>query len=81
MENEAFWSPKPKKAPKLLKKHYLEKVSASRFREVKNLIKPMEIQLFQKSRNAITKPYKNLGQMKENLSKIAKWHPKTLEKH
>ena len=35
MENEAFWSPKPENAPKLLKKHYLEKVFASRFREVK----------------------------------------------
>ena len=34
-ENEAFWSPKPKKGPKVLEKHYLEKVFASRFREVK----------------------------------------------
>ena len=35
MENEAFWSPKTKKASKTLKKHYLEKVFASRSREVK----------------------------------------------
>ena len=57
MENEAFCSPKPKKAPETLKKHYLEKVFASRFREVKNLIKPMENQLFQKSK----KPYVTNG--------------------
>ena len=41
----------------------------------------MENQLFQKSRNAITKPYKNQGQMQEIWSKIAKRHPKTLKKH
>ena len=35
MENEAFWRQKPKKAPKNIEKHYLEKVFASRFREVK----------------------------------------------
>ena len=35
MENEAFWSPKPKKAPEDIEKQYLEKVFASRFREVK----------------------------------------------
>ena len=36
---------------------------------------------FPKSENAIRKPYKNLGQMKEIWSKIAKWPPKTLKKH
>ena len=41
----------------------------------------MENQLSQKSKNAIRKPYENLGQMKEIWSKIAKRHPKTLKKH
>ena len=41
----------------------------------------MEKQLFQKSKTAIIKPYKNLGQMKENWTKMGKWHPKTLKKH
>ena len=41
----------------------------------------MEKQLFQKSKKVITKPYKNLGQMKEIWSKTAKGPPKTLEKH
>ena len=41
----------------------------------------MENQLFQKSKNAIRKPYKNLGQMKEIWSKNAKGPPKTLKKH
>ena len=76
-----FGAQNRKKLPKLLEKHYLEKVSASRFREVKNLIKPMENQLFQKSANAIRKPYENLGQLKEIWSRIAKRPPKTLEKH
>ena len=41
----------------------------------------MENQLFQKSENAIRKPYKNPGQMKEIWSKNAKGPPKTLKKH
>ena len=41
----------------------------------------MEKQLFQKSEKAITKPYKNLGQMKEIWSKNAKGPSKTLKKH
>ena len=41
----------------------------------------MEKQLFQKSKRAIRKPYKKLGQMKEIWSKNAKGPPKTLEKH
>ena len=41
----------------------------------------MENQLFQKSGNAIRKPYKNQGHMREIWSKIAKRLPKTLEKH
>ena len=41
----------------------------------------MENQFFQKSKNVIRKPYKNLGQMKEIGSQIPKRHPKTLKKH
>ena len=41
----------------------------------------MENQLFQKSTNAIRKPYENLGQIEEIWSKIAKRLPKTLKKH
>ena len=41
----------------------------------------MEKPLFQKSKMTIRKPYKNLGQMKEIWSKLAKWPPKPLEKH
>ena len=74
-----FGARAPEKAPKTIENNYLEKVYASPFRDVTNLIKTMENQLFQKSTNAIRKPYKNQCQMKGIWSKIAKWHPKTLK--
>ena len=41
----------------------------------------MEKPLFENAKTAFTKPYKNLGQMKEIWSKIGKWLPKSLKKH
>ena len=41
----------------------------------------MQNPLFQKSQNAIGKPYENQCQMEEIQSKIGKWPPKALEKH
>ena len=82
MENEAFWSPKPKKAPKTIEKALPREGFRIAFpRSEKRLIQPMENQLFQKSSNAFRKPYENLGQMKEIWSKNAKGRPKTLENH
>jgi len=34
MGNEDFWAPFSKNDPKMIKKHYLEKVSATRFQNV-----------------------------------------------
>ena len=41
----------------------------------------MENQFFQQSKNAITKPYKNLGRMKEIWSRMRKRASNSLEKH
>ena len=78
---KAFWSKNAKGHPKTLKKHYLEKVFVSRFREVKKPYKTNGKSTFPEAENAIRKPYENLGQMKEIWSKFAKWPPKTLKKH
>ena len=70
-----------KKLPKTLEKHYLEKVFASRFREVEKPYKTNGKQLFQKSKKAIRKPYKNLRQMNSFGCKNAKRPPRTLKRH
>ena len=57
-----FGAQNRKKIQMLLKKHYLEKVFASRFREVKKPYKTNGKQLFQKSEKAIRKPYKTNGE-------------------
>ena len=57
------WHPKP------LKKHYLEKVFASRLRQVEKPYKTNGKQLFDKSGNAFEIPYKNQCQMHEYWSK------------
>ena len=41
----------------------------------------MEKPLFEKSKKASAKPYKNKGQMEEIWSKNGKWPPKSLKKH
>ena len=41
----------------------------------------MEKPLFEKSKKAYAKPYKNKGQMEEIWSKNGKWPPKSLKKH
>ena len=65
MENEAFWSPKPENAPKTIEKALPREGFRIAFSRSENLIKPMGKQLYQKTRNAIRIPYKNLCQMKE----------------
>ena len=76
-----FGSPKPKKPPKTNGKALPREGFRITFRQVKNLIQPMEKQLFRKSEKAIRKLYENLSQMADFWSKIAKWYPKTLKKH
>ena len=49
MEIQLFWSPNPKKRSKTLKKHYLEKVLQTRFREGR---KPYKTNRKLASRNA-----------------------------
>ena len=62
-EVEAFWSPKPTKGPQPLKKQYLEKVFASRSREVKNHMKPKGSNFF--GRKRYQENLSNPGQMKD----------------
>ena len=61
MENEDFWAQNSKKGPKMIKKHYLEKVSQRVFKTSKNLIKPMENTVLQNAKTRCEKPYKTNG--------------------
>ena len=80
VEYEDFWSRKSKKCPKMIKKHYLEKVFATSFQDVKTLIKPMENKLFQNAKTHGEKPYKTWLKMiisshfRKKCSKISKKH-------
>ena len=80
MESQLFFGQNPKKRSKNIGKALPREGYRIAFSQRENLVKPMEKQLFQKSENANRKPYKNLGQMKEIQSKIAKGPPKTLKK-
>ena len=46
MENEDFWARKSKKGSKMIKKHCLEKVFATRFQTSKTLINPIQNTVF-----------------------------------
>ena len=53
--NEDFWSQKSKKGSKMIKKHYLEKVFGTRFKNVNKPYKPNGKQSFSKCKNALRK--------------------------
>ena len=54
--NDDFGAHFSKIALKMIKKHYLEKVFATRFRNVENPYKTNENTVFQKRKNALRKP-------------------------
>ena len=58
MENEDFWSQKSKKGSKIIKKHYLEKVFGTRFKNVKKPYKTNGNSVFQNAKTRCEKPYK-----------------------
>ena len=70
MENEGFRAQKSKKGPKMIKKHYLEKVFATRFQNVGNPYKTNGNKVFQKSFLRVENPYKT-------CLKLMKFKPKT----
>ena len=61
MENEDFWVHFLKMVPKWLKKHYLEKVSATRFQNVENPYKTNGKWVFKNAKKRCKKPYKTNG--------------------
>ena len=56
VENEDFGAPFSKIALKMIKKHYLEKVFATRFQNVEKPYKTNEKHGFSKFKNALRKP-------------------------
>ena len=78
---EEIWSKMRKRAPKSLKKHWLEQLFATHCSNVKNLMKPMGQLLFEIAKTAFAQPYGNLGQVKGILSTMRKGAPRSLQKH
>ena len=56
VENEDFGAPFSELAPKMIKKHYLEKVFATRFQNVGKPYKTNGKRGFSKCKNALQKP-------------------------
>ena len=77
----SFLEPKTKKAPTIIEKALAREGFRNSFSRRRKPYKTNEKPLFQKSKIAITKPYKNQGQMQEIWSKIAKRPPESLKKH
>ena len=67
-----------RKIPQIIEKNWLEKLFELSFPNMKPLIKPIGKQPFEKSRNAIRKPYEKC-QMEGIQSKIGKWPPESLK--
>ncbi len=58
VQNEDFGVIFPRMDPRMIRKHYLEKVVATRFQNVENLIKPVEFHVFQNAKTRCGNPYK-----------------------
>ena len=58
VENQDFGAPFSAMVLKMIEKHYLEKVFATRFQNVGNLIKPMENAVSQNAKTRCGTPYK-----------------------